>query len=87
MRGFENFDLNNYIILGIRQRGLQSTEEMLREGVKMTGVGEITTDKAGNLTLQPPADGTPFYLTTMSVGSLLRKLDERRRVYRFVYFK
>ncbi|XP_008548890.1 mitochondrial E3 ubiquitin protein ligase 1 [Microplitis demolitor] len=69
---------------GIRQRGLQSTEEMLREGVKMTGVGEITTDKAGNLTLQPPADGTPFYLTTMSVGSLLRKLDERRRVYRWL---
>ncbi|KAH0561686.1 mitochondrial E3 ubiquitin protein ligase 1-like [Cotesia glomerata] len=67
---------------GFRQRGMQSTEEMLREGVTMTGVGELTLDKAGNLTLQPPIDGTPFYLTTMNVGSLLRKLDERRRVYK-----
>ena len=72
--------------IGVRQRGLQSTEEMLREGSVITGIGELTRSatKPDSLVLQPPADGTPFYLTTMSVSSLLRKLDERRRTYRFV---
>ena len=71
-------------LIGVRQRGLQSTEEMLREGSVITGIGELTksSTKPDSLILQPPVDGTPFYLTTMSVSSLLRKLDDRRRTYR-----
>lgn len=72
------------MIVGVRQRGLQSTEEMLREGAIITGIGELTTspDKPDSLVLQPPIDGTPFYLTTMSINSLVRTLDERRKTYR-----
>lgn len=66
----------------MRQRGLQSTEELLREGAVMTGIGELTRTKSKTLTLQPPLNGTPFYLTSMSISSLLRKLDERKRTYR-----
>ncbi|XP_043282929.1 mitochondrial E3 ubiquitin protein ligase 1 [Venturia canescens] len=71
---------------GVRQRGLQSTEQMLREDTVITGIGELARDSTNphSLILQPPADGTPFYLTTMSVGSLLRKLDERRKTYRWL---
>lgn len=71
---------------GVRQRGLQSTEEMLREGVVITGIGELssTMNKQNSLTLQPPTDGSPFYLTTMSITSLLRKLDERKRTYKWL---
>ncbi|XP_011312013.1 mitochondrial ubiquitin ligase activator of nfkb 1 [Fopius arisanus] len=70
---------------GVRQRGLQSTEEMLREGVTITALGEISSspESPEKLILQPPLN-TPFYLTTMSVSSLLRKLDERRRIYRYL---
>ncbi|XP_063973423.1 mitochondrial E3 ubiquitin protein ligase 1 [Diachasmimorpha longicaudata] len=70
---------------GVRQRGVQSTEEMLREGVTITALGELSTspESPDKLILQPPLN-TPFYLTTMSVSSLLRKLDERRRIYRYL---
>lgn len=69
---------------GVRQRGLQSTEELLREGSVMTGIGELARTKSKTLTLQPPLNGTPFYLTSMSISSLLRKLDERKRTYRLL---
>lgn len=74
--------------LGVRQRGLQSTEEMLRDGAIITGIGELskTVARSGGIRLQPPLDGTPYYLTSMSVTSLLRKLDDRRRTYRLVFF-
>lgn len=59
---------------------------MLREGVIITGIGEVSvsSEKPDALCLQAPINGTPFYLTTMSVGSLLRKLDERRKTYRYI---
>ncbi|XP_035725696.1 mitochondrial E3 ubiquitin protein ligase 1-like [Vespa mandarinia] len=72
---------------GVRQRGLQNTEEMLREGVVMTGIGEISSiNKQNLLSLQPPADGSPFYLTTMSITSLIKKLDERKKTYKWLCF-
>ncbi|XP_076232244.1 mitochondrial E3 ubiquitin protein ligase 1 [Calliopsis andreniformis] len=71
---------------GVRQRGLQSTEELLREDAVMTGIGELAKSKSNMLTLQPPLNGTPFYLTSMSISSLLRKLDERKKTYRLLCF-
>ncbi|KAJ8680038.1 hypothetical protein QAD02_015825 [Eretmocerus hayati] len=71
---------------GHRQRGLQSTEEMLREGSIITGIGELSQSslKSDSLVLQPPVDGTPYYITTMSISSLLRKLDDRKRIYKWL---
>ncbi|XP_033327217.1 mitochondrial E3 ubiquitin protein ligase 1 [Megalopta genalis] len=69
---------------GVRQRGLQSTEELLRDGTLITGIGELSRSKSNALTLQSPNDGMPFYLTSMSITSLLKKLDDRRRTYRFL---
>lgn len=71
---------------GIRQRGLQSTEELLREGAVMTGIGELSksTTNPKQFQLQPPQDGTPFYLTSMSINSLIRKLDDRKKTYQML---
>lgn len=70
---------------GIRQRGLQTTEEMLRSGTTLMGIGEISKSADGNsLVLQPPQNGAPFYLTTMSISSLLNTLDDRRRTYKLL---
>lgn len=55
---------------------------MLREGAIITGIGEIKKSSDDSIILQPPSNGTPFYLTSMSISSLLRKLDDRRRMYR-----
>lgn len=67
---------------GVRQRGVQSTELMLRKGVMVTGIGELVHSNNGSLRLQPPSNGSPFYLTSMQVTSLIKKLDSSKRNYR-----
>ncbi|KAL0106086.1 hypothetical protein PUN28_016072 [Cardiocondyla obscurior] len=69
---------------GVRQRGIQSTEKMLREDSIITAIGELsrTKTKSSYLALQPPLSGPPFYLTSMSITSLIRKLDDRKKIYR-----
>jgi E3 ubiquitin-protein ligase MUL1 len=71
------------LLIGIRHQGVQVTEKMLKEGAFITGVGELTSGKnKDGLKLQPPSDGSPFYLTVLPLSSLIRKLDDERRVYR-----
>lgn len=68
---------------GVRQRGVQETEKMLRTGAVMTGIGELSLAENGKtLRLQPPSDGSPFYLTNMQIFSLVKKLDDSKRNYR-----
>lgn len=59
---------------GVRQRGLQTMEEMLREGSYITAVGELSRSKGGVLKIQPPRDGLPLFLTMATKSSLLKKL-------------
>jgi len=60
---------------------------MLKEGALITGVGELTSGKDNDgLKLQPPSNGSPFYLTVLPLSSLIRKLDDEKRVYRFLEF-
>lgn len=58
---------------------------MLREGIPLTGIGELTLNSSSSneIILQPPTKA-PFYLTTMSVGSLLRKLDNKKTTYKYL---
>jgi E3 ubiquitin-protein ligase MUL1 len=72
-------------LLGIRQRGLQSTEKMLREDSVITVVGELSRSetKSNFLTLQLPLNGSPFCITSMSITALIRKLDNHRKMYRY----
>ncbi|CAH1375065.1 mitochondrial E3 ubiquitin protein ligase 1-like [Tenebrio molitor] len=70
---------------GIRQRGVQSTEKMLREGTTITGIGELVYSQDANiLRLQPPSNGAPFYLTNMQVTSLIKKLNGSKKNYRLL---
>ncbi|XP_073943432.1 mitochondrial E3 ubiquitin protein ligase 1-like [Choristoneura fumiferana] len=62
---------------GVRQRGLQTMEEMLRDGSYITAVGELSTH-AGQLKIQPPRDGLPLYLTTATKSTLLKRLASSR---------
>lgn len=66
---------------GFRQRGVQSTEKMLREGTLMTGIGEIVCEQDGSFKLQPPSNGGLYYLTTLPVSSLLKKLESSKKNY------
>ncbi|EEB19160.1 conserved hypothetical protein [Pediculus humanus corporis] len=70
---------------GIRKRGLQTIEEILKEGAYITAVGEVQKD-GGSLRIQPPTDGTPFFISTMPVNSLVRRLDEKVKYYGWISF-
>lgn len=69
---------------GLRQRGIQETEKMLRKDTMITGIGELVSAKDGNLRIQPPSNGAPYYLTNMQITSLVRKLDDSRKNYRLL---
>jgi E3 ubiquitin-protein ligase MUL1 len=73
------------ILTGVRQQGVQVTEDMLREGKLITGIGELVSENGEHgLKLQPPSDGSPFYLTILPVPSLIRRLDNQMRLYKYV---
>ncbi|XP_026466075.1 mitochondrial E3 ubiquitin protein ligase 1-like, partial [Ctenocephalides felis] len=68
---------------GVRQKGLQSTEEMLREGALITGIGELSTCD-GSLKLQLPKSGQPLFLTTMTKSGLVFKLTAGQNNIRMI---
>ena len=48
----------------------------------MLAVGEVSLNANGNLQMSPSSSGCPYYLTTMPISSLLRKLEEQQGTYR-----
>ncbi|XP_050313620.1 LOW QUALITY PROTEIN: mitochondrial E3 ubiquitin protein ligase 1-like [Anthonomus grandis grandis] len=66
---------------GVRQRGVQSTEKMLRTGTVVTAVGELVYEKDGMIRLQRPSNGSPYYLTPMQIPSLVKKVEASKRNY------
>ncbi|KAM4610040.1 mitochondrial ubiquitin ligase activator of NFKB 1 [Polymixia lowei] len=86
---YENFhptvqSLSNVIghfISGERPKGIHETEEMLRLGESVTGVGELVLDN--NLVkLQPPKQGFHYFLSRLQYESLLRKQENAVRIWR-----
>uniref|UniRef100_A0A6M2DS15 RING-type E3 ubiquitin transferase n=1 Tax=Xenopsylla cheopis TaxID=163159 RepID=A0A6M2DS15_XENCH len=68
---------------GVRQKGLQSTEEMLREGALITGIGELSSSN-GKLVLQLPRSGNPLFLTTLTKTGLVFKLSDGQTNIRMI---
>lgn len=62
--------------LGVRQQGLQTTEEVLRDGSFITAVGELELS-GGQLRLQPSAAG-PMMLTMATKNTILRRLSDAK---------
>lgn len=61
---------------GIRQKGFQTTEEILRDGSFITAIGELKAQN-DSLTLQPSNAG-PMFLTTATKGALLRRFEDAK---------
>ncbi|KAM9750845.1 mitochondrial ubiquitin ligase activator of NFKB 1 isoform 1-T6 [Menidia menidia] len=86
---YENFhptvqSLSNVIghfISGERPKGIHETEEMLRVGDSVTGVGELVLDN-NLIKLQPPKTGFCYFLTRLDYESLLRKQAGSVRLWR-----
>lgn len=65
---------------GVRPQGLQKTEEMVREGVLLTGIGELAlSEDQATLRLQPSQDGLPFFLTSLPLNTLTKRLEGEKQ--------
>ncbi|XP_050098728.1 mitochondrial E3 ubiquitin protein ligase 1 [Anopheles aquasalis] len=62
---------------GVRQKGLQTTEQLLRDGSFITAIGELEVENGG-LRLQPPTNGAPMFLTTATKNTLLNRLEQAK---------
>lgn len=61
---------------GVRQKGFQTTEEILREGSFITAIGELELDD-DIIRLQPTNFG-PMFVTTATKNTLIRKFEEAK---------
>lgn len=88
---YENFhptvqSLSNVIghfISGERPKGIHETEEMLRLGESVTGVGELVLDNS-LVKLQPPKQGFRYFLSRLDYESLLKKQESGVKLWRIL---
>ncbi|NWV18475.1 MUL1 ligase, partial [Origma solitaria] len=76
-------DVIGHYISGERPKGIQETEQMLKVGTTLTGVGELVLDNA-TIKLQPPKQGMPYYLSTLDFESLLQKQESSVRFWKIL---
>ncbi|XP_050178319.1 mitochondrial ubiquitin ligase activator of NFKB 1 [Myiozetetes cayanensis] len=74
-------DVIGHYISGERPKGIQETEQMLKVGAALTGVGELVLDNA-TIKLQPPKQGMPYYLSAVDFESLLQKQESSARFWK-----
>ncbi|NWT56052.1 MUL1 ligase, partial [Erythrocercus mccallii] len=76
-------DVIGHYISGERPKGIQETEQMLRVGTALTGVGELVLDNA-TIKLQPPKQGMPYYLSSLDFEALLQKQESSVRFWKIL---
>lgn len=64
----------SHYISGEQPKGIKETEEMLKVGALVTGVGELVLDN-NIIKLQPPKQGMAYYLSKLDFESLLEKQE------------
>ncbi|XP_069474910.1 mitochondrial ubiquitin ligase activator of nfkb 1-A-like [Ambystoma mexicanum] len=66
-------DLIGSYLSGEKPKGLLETEEMLQVGATLTGIGQLVLDSQGVLRLQPPEDGSEYFLRLGDWRTLLKE--------------
>lgn len=76
-------DVIGHYISGERPKGIQETEEMLKVGASLTGVGELVLD-SNSVRLQPPKQGMQYYLTSQDFDSLVHRQESSVRIWKIL---
>lgn len=79
-------DLVSHYLSGEKPKGFLETEEMLLVGSSLTGIGELTLRPDGTLHLQPPADGTGYFLRLGDWQTLLAELESASSFWKWATF-
>uniref|UniRef100_UPI0037E89C04 mitochondrial ubiquitin ligase activator of nfkb 1-A n=1 Tax=Semicossyphus pulcher TaxID=241346 RepID=UPI0037E89C04 len=64
-------DIVGQYLSGEKLKGQLETEEMLKVGATLTGVGELVLDTDGTLNLRPPANGSQYFLSIRDFDTLI----------------
>ncbi|XP_039999911.1 mitochondrial ubiquitin ligase activator of nfkb 1-A [Xiphias gladius] len=65
-------DIVGQYLSGEKLKGQLETEEMLKVGATLTGVGELILDTDGTLNLRPPSNSAQYFLSIMDFDTLRR---------------
>ncbi|XP_053546301.1 mitochondrial ubiquitin ligase activator of NFKB 1 [Bombina bombina] len=76
-------DVLGHYITGERPKGVQETEEMLKIGATITGIGELVLDNK-TIKLQPPKPGMQYYLSNLDFETLVQKQESQVRLWKIV---
>ncbi|XP_010129195.1 PREDICTED: mitochondrial ubiquitin ligase activator of nfkb 1-A-like, partial [Buceros rhinoceros silvestris] len=68
-------DLLGQYLSGEKPKGILETEEMLRVGAGLTGIGELALHPDGSLHLEPPAQGGEYFLCLGDWQTVLAELE------------
>uniref|UniRef100_A0A8C9F3K0 RING-type E3 ubiquitin transferase n=1 Tax=Pavo cristatus TaxID=9049 RepID=A0A8C9F3K0_PAVCR len=71
-------DLLGHYLSGEKPKGILETEEMLRVGAGLTGIGELALHPDGSLHLQPPAQEGEYFLCLGDWQTVLAELESAR---------
>ncbi|XP_070775575.1 mitochondrial ubiquitin ligase activator of nfkb 1-A [Enoplosus armatus] len=63
-------DIVGQYLSGEKLKGQLETEEMLKVGTTLTGVGELILDTDGTLNLRPPSNGSQYFLSIADFDTL-----------------
>ncbi|XP_068099316.1 mitochondrial ubiquitin ligase activator of NFKB 1 [Hyperolius riggenbachi] len=70
-----------HFLTGERPKGIQETEEMLKIGATVTGVGELVLDNK-LVKLQPPKAGMAYYLSSSDFDTLVQRHESQVRLWK-----
>uniref|UniRef100_A0A8V5FZA2 RING-type E3 ubiquitin transferase n=1 Tax=Melopsittacus undulatus TaxID=13146 RepID=A0A8V5FZA2_MELUD len=68
-------DLLGQYLSGEKPKGILETEELLRVGAGLTGIGELALHPDGSLHLQPPSQGGDYFLCLGDWQTVLEELE------------
>lgn len=68
-------DLLGQYLSGEKPKGILETEELLRVGAGLTGIGELALHPDGSLHLQPPSHGGDYFLCLGDWQTVLEELE------------
>ncbi|KAL2097038.1 hypothetical protein ACEWY4_006245 [Coilia grayii] len=77
-------DIIGQYLSGEKPKGHLETEEMLKVGSAVTGVGELILDTDLVVKLRPPADGTEYFLSTGDFETLRGEQEGQAQVWRIL---
>ncbi|XP_028254261.1 mitochondrial ubiquitin ligase activator of nfkb 1-A-like [Parambassis ranga] len=76
------FSVLGWYFSGVKSYSRLETEEMLRVGTRVTGVGQLTLDPDGTLNLRPPSDGTKYFLSMADYDTLRKQYSAATKAWK-----